>query len=300
MILGIGLDAAQRVAERQAGRRWAVVAWALPLPLLALAVFQIAFSRQYQDARTAGDGPAMQVRHARAMIVQSRDLLEHNPGWRLVGLGRGHQVENSDLALLQEFVDPQRTLLADSDLALPLPRPYAFYLDTRPGALASYVIADQGEALPEAAIQVKDQTWQFYQWAEPEAAMPSSPIASWAMGLDLVGYFPGEWVPGQETIIMLTWDVTDPPPGERYHFGVYLLDEQGQVVAQHDGPGFDSVQWRAGDRFLTFHRLNLPADLPAGVYRTAVALYTWPELVRAELVEGGDTAYLAETALPGP
>ena len=56
-----------------------------------------------------------------------------------------------------------------------------------------------------------------------------------------------------------------------------------------DGPGFDSVQWRAGDRFLTFHRLPLPADLPAGTYRTAVALYTWPGLVRAELAGGGDT-----------
>lgn len=99
---------------------------------------------------------------------------------------------------------------------------------------------------------------------------------------------------------MLTWDVTGPPPGKRYHFGVYLLDEQGQVVAQHDGPGFDSIQWQAGDRFVTFHRLSLPADLPPGDYQMAVALYTWPELIRAELVGGGDTAYLAKTTLPGP
>ncbi len=300
MILGIGLDATQRAAGRRAGRGWAAVSWALSLPLLALALFQIVFSWQYQNARAGGDGPAMQVRHARAMIALSRDLLESNPGWRLVGLGHGHQVENSDLALLQEFVDPSAVLLADSDLALPWPRPHAFHLDTRPGSLASYVIGDQGEALPEATVQVKDQTWQFYRWTEPEAGNTRSPLASWAVGLDLIGYFPGKLTAGQETVIVLTWGVTAPPPGEKYHFGVYLLNEQGQVVAQHDGPGFDTIQWGAGDDFLTFHRLQLPPDLPAGVYRTAVALYTWPGLARAELVGGGDTAFLAETVLPEP
>ena len=170
-----------------------------------------------------------------------------------------------------------------SELALPLPRPRAFLLNTRPGSLASYTLADLAEPVPGASIQVGDTTWQFYQWADPETDASGPPAASWAPGLDLAGYFPGEFIPGQETIVVLTWDITGPPPDALYHFGVYLLNERDEVVAQHDGPGFDSVQWRAGDRFITYHRLAVPPDLPAGTYRVAAALYTWPDLVRAEL-----------------
>lgn len=302
MILGIGLDTAQRMATGLAGRAttpngrrlWSAAGLVLPLLFLLTAAFQVYFSLRYQDARAAGNGPTMQVRHARSMIATARELLAEREGWRLVGLGNGPQVESSDLALLQEFVDPARVILADNELALPLPRPYAIHLDTRPGTLASYSLADQADLLPDAELTVNDQRWQFYQWTEPDGRPTGTPLASWDMGLDLVGYFPGEFVPGQETIIVLTWDITEPPPDDLYHFGVYLLNERDEVVAQHDGPGFDSVQWRAGDGFITYHRLAIPADLPYGTYRTAVALYTWPDLVRAELTGGGNTAFLEE------
>ncbi len=300
MILGIGLDTARRAAAKMAARAatpakrraWATAGLVLPGLFLLSVVFQVFFSLRYQDARAAGQDSLMQVRHARAVIAMSRDLLAGDEVSRLAGLGHGHQSDNSDLALLQEFVDPDRVLLADSELALPLPRPRAFLLNTRPGSLASYTLADLAEPVPGASIQVGDTTWQFYQWADPETDASGPPAASWAPGLDLAGYFPGEFIPGQETIVVLTWDITGPPPDALYHFGVYLLNERDEVVAQHDGPGFDSVQWRAGDRFITYHRLAVPPDLPAGTYRVAAALYTWPDLVRAELRDGGNTAFL--------
>ena len=308
MILGIGLDTAWRAMTSRTARAatiaqrrfWSVAGLILPVLFVALAAYQVFFTLRYQDARTAGNGPDMQVRHARAMIAKSRELLRSEETERLVGLGRGHQVESSDLALLQEFVDPDRVILADGDLALPLPRPYALFLNTRPGSLASYSLADQAAPIPDTAIRVKDQVWQFYRWAEPESGYKAPPLASWNIGLNLVGYFPGELIPGQEMIIVLTWDIASPPPEDVYHFGVYVLDEQDAIVAQHDGPGFDSVQWRSGDGFITYHRLAIPADLPAGTYRTAVALYTWPDLIRAELVGGGNTAYLATIPLSAP
>ena len=70
MILGVGLDTLQRAAERWPGRErlGRVAAWLLPLPLLALVAFQVLFSLRYQDARAAGDGPPLQVRHARAPV----------------------------------------------------------------------------------------------------------------------------------------------------------------------------------------------------------------------------------------
>lgn len=299
MLLGIGLDTAQRAAGRLAarattsnGRRgWTAVGLLLPALFLAMAAFQVFYSIRFQDARAAGDGSRLQVRHARAVITTSRDLLAERPGWRLVGMGNGHQIENSDLALLQEFVDPARVTLADSELALPLPPPPAIYLDSRPGTLASYSLMGQAIPLPDATVPVNDQDWQFYEWPEPEGGAESRPIARWDGGLDLIGYFPGELVPGQPVTFILTWEAAGEPDAS-YHFGFYLIDENDAVVAQHDGPGFDSVQWRAGGRFVTFHTVTIPQALPGGDYRTAVALYSWPDLVRSDLIGGGNTAFL--------
>ena len=307
MILGIGLDTAQRLAEEQgaragsaaARRAWAAAAVLLPLPFLAVFAYQVFFTLRYQDARAAGNEPHLQVRHARTIIDASRRLLDERPACRLVGLGHGHQAENSDLALLQEFVDPARVILADGDLSLPLPMPCGVYLDARPGSSASYALAAGARPLPEEQVRVRDQTWQFYERVEPENRPASPAIARWDAGIDLIGYFSDEIIPGEEMTVALTWDVTG-RPGALYHFGAYLLDEAGAVAAQHDGPGFDSVQWRPGDRFVTFHPLPIPADLPEGTYRTAAALYTWPELVRAGLAGGGDTAFLDARAFTLP
>jgi len=306
VILGVALDTLQRAAGRRAsaaaisGRSpaWRAAPWLLPVPLLALVAFQIFFSLRYQDARTAGDGPPLQVRHARALLVQAGRLLKARPDCALAGLGHGAQVETSDLALLVEFTAPSRVLLADADLALPQPSPCAVYLDSRPGTPASYALASQAAPIPGAAVTVKDGTWRFYQWdAPPLASIAAAP--RWDAGLALVGLFGGEPAPGAELTQVLTWQVVSDPPAV-YHFGAYVLDEAGNVVAQHDGPGFDSAQWRIGDRFVTFHPLSLPADLPPGRYRTAVALYSWPDIVRAPLATGETTAYLSEFVIGEP
>ena len=299
MILGIGLDTLQRAAEHWPGRErlGRVAAWLLPLPLLALVAFQVFFSLRYQDARAAGDGPPLQVRHARALIDESRRLLAGRPECRLVGLGHGERVDNSDLALLVEFTDPARVLLADGDLALPLPSPCAVYLDARPGSRASYALAAQAQPIPDAGVTVKGQRWQFYDWHEgPRGDTTGAPRWNDA---SLIGVFRGDPTPGQNLTFVLTWEIAA-RPAVAYHFGLYLLDAAGGVAAQHDGPGFDSAQWRPGDRFVTFHPLPLPPDLPAGDYRAGVALYTWPDIVRALLLDGADMATADERIIVPP
>lgn len=260
------------------------------MPALALVAFQVFFSLRYQDARAAGDGPPLQVRHARALIDQSNRLLAERPDCRLAGLGHGAQVETSDLALLVEFTDPARVLLADGDLALPLPSPCVVALDARPGSRASYVLAAEAQPIPGVGVTVKDQVWTFYDWAEGPRGETAG-ASRWDAAL-LVGTFTGQPTPGRNLTLMLTWEALARPP-VAYHFGAYLLDANNNVVAQHDGPGFDSAQWRAGDRFVTFQPLPVPADLPPGDYRAAVALYTWPDIVRVPLADGADLATVA-------
>ncbi|RIK19447.1 MAG: hypothetical protein DCC51_08880 [Anaerolineae bacterium] len=306
MILGIGLDTAQRAAGRlaaqattgQARRAWPVIGLVIPTLFLLSVAYQVFFTLSHQNIRAVEVSPHMQVRQARAMINTSRDLLSQADGWRLVGIGQGHQVESSNLALLEEFVDPERVLLTDGDLALPRPSPYAYYLDTRPGSAAANTLVTSANLLPGVAIQMNNEVWPFYTWAEDDGGVPVAPLAAWEMGLELTGFERGELNPGEEMPLALNWHIRQRPPDTLYHFGVYLLDQHDTVLAQHDGPGFDSIQWQAGDGFITYHQLPIPADLPAGIYRLAVALYTWPDLARAELTGGGNTAWLEEIPYP--
>lgn len=306
MILGIGLDTAQRAAASRAGRAttegkrrgWTALVWLLPLPLLVLCAYQAFFVLRYQDARAAGNEPHVQVRHIRQALASANRLLAEYPHCRLVGVGRGGQVENSDLALLQEFTDPDRVLLTDGELALPLPAPCGLYLSARPGSPADYWLGANARPVEGADVPVKNEVWPFYVWDAPdEAAADLSGAPRWDNGLALVGYFRGDANRGQPLDLSLTWQVTE-AAGAIYHFGTYLLGEGDAVAAQQDGAGFDSVQWRPGDRFITWHDLPIPPDLPAGTYRTAVALYTWPDLVRSAVSTGGNTGYLEQIVLP--
>jgi hypothetical protein len=132
--------------------------------------------------------------------------------------------------------------------------------------------------------------------ADPPTNLTGAP--TWTNGVALVGYFRGEPQRGRPLDMALTWQVVGPVDGNPYHFGAYLLDEGNQVVGQQDGPGFDSVQWREGDRFITWFLVPVADDLPVGSYQTAVALYSWPDVVRVPLASGDNTAYLEAIMLP--
>ena len=51
----------------------------------------------------------------------------------------------------------------------------------------------------------------------------------------------------------MIWRVAEVPAGNvRYHWFNHLLDEQGQMCAQADGPSYLSTYWRTGDTILNW------------------------------------------------
>jgi hypothetical protein len=272
--------------------------WLLPIPFLTLVAYQVYFNLTYQNARAAGDGTLIQIHHMRETISQSRNLLSQYPDCVLAVLSEGHQVENSKLALLQEFTEPGRVLLADGEAAVPLPAPCAIYLDARPGSRASQWVAANATPIPDAAVTVRNQVWQFFHFRSAGDSTGEA-LAGWENGTALVAYQRGQLSSGEALPLTLEWRIEEVPAEQVYHLGTYLLAADNQVVAQHDGPGFDSIQWRKGDRFITWFELPVAADLPPGNYRLAVALYTWPDLVRANLQSGENTAFLEQLTYKG-
>ncbi len=97
------------------------------------------------------------------------------------------------------------------------------------------------------------------------------------LGYDLEGGIAGERLaPGQELQVTLTWQA-EATPDENYTVFVQLLDEAGQVRAQHDsqpaGGALITTSWAPGEYVRDRHRLVLPNDLPAGDYRLIVGMY---------------------------
>ncbi len=310
ILLSMGLDGLHHQLaglasslQRPAARRGAkIAAWGLLyIPVLVLLGWQALFDLQVQNRRLhAARGPA-QIRHLRAAIKTSKDLLDSHEHCALVALSEGHTVETSQLSILREFVSRDSVLLADGELAVPLPTPCALYLDTQQTSRASRWLRQWAEPIRDETIEVLNERWRFFELTEAaradELEETASPLATWENGAALINYERGQLQAGATLPLTMTWAIKEEVSDHVYHIGTYLLTPEDQVIAQSDGPGFDSVQWRRGDSFITWFEVAAPEDLPPGGYRIAVAMYTWPAVERIDLKSGKTMATLEHVTL---
>ena len=114
-------------------------------------------------------------------------------------------------------------------------------------------------------------------------------------GITLVGYeVVSTTAPGTTLEVTLYWEASQrlDDSSDIYFVFVHLLDAEGNLVAQHDGPprsGYYPHQaWIPGEIVPDIHPLALDAQLPTGTYRLQVGMYRWPVLERlpAWSVEG--------------
>jgi hypothetical protein len=162
-----------------------------------------------------------------------------------------------------------------------LPLPAAIPPGRYPLALTLVRAAD-GQALDQIVelgqVEVTGRQHRF----QPTA--PQHPqIVPFGPAIELSGYDLAETAPapGATLPVVLHWHALD-TPAHNYHTFVHLLDGEGHIVAQHDGPPGDgrlpSLGWLPGEYLVDPHSLYLPPDLPPGEYRLEVGLYepiTW-------------------------
>jgi 4-amino-4-deoxy-L-arabinose transferase-like glycosyltransferase len=79
---------------------------------------------------------------------------------------------------------------------------------------------------------------------------------------------------GDALQVDLWWSALQPPALD-YSIGVYLMDETGTVLAQHDGPpsSAPTTHWKPDTLVFDRHTLRLPAGLPPGTYTLSVRVY---------------------------
>jgi mannosyltransferase len=98
--------------------------------------------------------------------------------------------------------------------------------------------------------------------------------------------------PGDILPVTLFWEAQSSVT-ERYKVTVQLLDDAGQLVAQHDGePGgglIPTTAWDVGRAWPDRHGVPLPSDLPPGRYTLIVGLYHLATGERLPVTRGGES-----------
>jgi 4-amino-4-deoxy-L-arabinose transferase-like glycosyltransferase len=128
---------------------------------------------------------------------------------------------------------------------------------------------------------------------EPEHAQ----VAGFGTSVALTGYDLREVVraPGSPLEVTLHWHVLE-TPDRNYHTFVHLLDANGDILAQDDGPPgggrVPAMGWLPGEYLIDEHSLWLPPDLADGEYRLGVGFYDPVSGVRL-----GDRVFL-DTPVP--
>jgi len=96
-------------------------------------------------------------------------------------------------------------------------------------------------------------------------------------------------------LAQLAW-ATNGPLAQDFTVFVHLVDEAGNLVTQHDGWPVMGTRptgsWQAAEIISDGHMLEVPATLPAGMYRLRVGLYDGATGERLALV-GSDETFTA-------
>ncbi|MBN1202962.1 MAG: glycosyltransferase family 39 protein [Anaerolineae bacterium] len=106
--------------------------------------------------------------------------------------------------------------------------------------------------------------------------------------------------PGDPAPVLLWWHA-EQPPGVDYSVSVFLLDAGGVLRAQHDSYPANGTAptggWQPGTYIFDGHTLDLPDDLPPGVYSVGVKLYTYWDGAVLLTADGAEYAVVGTLAV---
>jgi len=195
--------------------------------------------------------------------------------------------------LMYESSIPHRSVDIRTTLVLPAaPAVYWATFDDTPGEA---LLASLTPELSDMRIPLREnaRSFRFYRWpgGRPQPAdlrQPPGGPYTWANGAQLVGYrLAGRLQPGNPIQWTLVWRVANPPDGKvQYHWFNHLLDREGRMCAQSDGPSMVSFYWRNNDTMLNWFTLEIPADAYPP-YTMRVGMYTYPGLENIPVVSAG-------------
>jgi hypothetical protein len=114
--------------------------------------------------------------------------------------------------------------------------------------------------------------------------------------------------PNQILRLTLQWSAVR-RPSEDYVVLVHLLDDEGRLIAQHDGQPVggsrSATSWQVGETVVDKHGLLIPPGIPPGGYRLVAGMYLPATGERLPVLEaqgetGEDSVFLARIRVVAP
>jgi hypothetical protein len=160
----------------------------------------------------------------------------------------------------------------------------------------------EGDDSAAGGLWVMPQIESESSWLLPDPSPQSMDIeaAGFRFGntAELLGYSvtPSVLKAGEVATVKLYWRPLQASDDHATVF-VHLLDDQGQLVAQHDAQPVNNAYpvpvWQPGTIVVDEHALRLPVDLPGGELSLAAGLYD-PDTLERWSVFGPDDALIGE------
>ncbi len=173
---------------------------------------------------------------------------------------------------------------------------FLLHPDNRPEGLTPIYVPDKREAI-------------IYRVERPELQPKPEPVSAEFeidsasdLGVILTGYtlHLSDDIPagsGKRLGLYLHWQ-TEVPLDKWYKVFVHLIDDQGQLVAQHDGlPAlwtYPTDRWMPGEEVIDFHQLGFAPETANGPFSLRVGLYDPANGQRLTISRIADPPYQAE------
>lgn len=301
MLIGLLVSETSRV-----GRGWQIGVIGLVIAIAMAQWVEVISVYNFITARHTPTGFGTPIRFVREMGETARRLSDAHGGAEIIVMSDGADPRSDEFPRTADvlfYERPHRSTDVYSTLVLP-PHPAVFVAPTGRGSAELLL-----ETLTPEQVDLRVRTrkgggpYRFYVWDGNVRVPPMQPLdapAVWQNGVSLIGYFiDGEARTGEVMRWALVWRVGErADTSQAYHWFNHLLDKEGGIAAQADGPAYLPFFWQAGDTIVTWFDLPLPAGLAPGGYTMRVGLYRYPEVINVPLAdESGEFALIAPVVI---
>jgi hypothetical protein len=220
---------------------------------------------------------------------------------------------DASIALVLAGPESQNYRWVDARNALLLPHDGVAYAVIPASTPPHQAFAEYLRPLDTVSLRTTDLDpgFTFYSLQDDQslAGAIDQPLADFGSAVQLmdVSWIASSLQPGETGELLTRWRVTNPdavgpphPPAFQPEtvFFIHLLDQEGNIVSQHDALDAPSWSWQAGDNILQIHRLENPSETAGGSYYPVVGIYDRQTGERLQLV--GDAGVTGETVFKGP
>jgi len=265
------------------------------LLIVGLALWQVHLTvtfYSFVDRNDTGGGHGLPVKY---YLQATESLKRLTEGAQVLILSGGDYPAWDEVPAVFDFLlRPEMSpRFVDYQEALVFPPADALYL-LAPGDNPAVSVLDEyaGEIISERiSLRGGPDAFRFYRFEAGALASVKASLADGDTpialdnGVEILGYdVSGEISPGGDLRLALYWTVRAVPDAS-YHFFDHLVDDEGQKWGQKDGPGYPAGQWREGDVIVSWFDIPIAPDAPPGEYWVLTGMYTYPEGVRASVLD---------------